>query len=102
MAHAHMVSALLRFALIFGLAVGTQAQSAPQAAPASSGQAAPAATQPPQEQHTQAYESPTVLKTITRLVVVDVVATDTKGDAATGLERSDFTLLEDGTQHRLR
>jgi VWFA-related protein len=47
------------------------------------------------------YESATVLKTITRLVVVDVVATDKNGPV-TGLERGDFTILEDGNPQQIR
>ena len=86
-------------------AIGTQtllAQAAPPAAPASSpGQDAPAAAQPAQQKPT-VYESATALKAITRLVVVDVVATDKKGDAATGLVRADFTLLEDGKEQQIR
>jgi VWFA-related protein len=47
------------------------------------------------------YESATVLKTITRLVVVDVVATDKNGPV-TDLERNDFTILEDGKEQQIR
>ena len=47
------------------------------------------------------YESATVLKTITRLVVVDVVATDKDGPV-TGLERDNFTILEDGKPQQVR
>src|SRR5215469_7895805 len=47
------------------------------------------------------YESATVLRAITRLVVVDVVATDGKGDAVTDLKAEDFTVLEDGKPQRL-
>jgi VWFA-related protein len=42
-----------------------------------------------------------VLKATTRLVLVDVVATDKKG-AVADLERSDFTVLEDGTEQQIR
>src|SRR6266704_1761459 len=113
MTRTHLISGLLGFALLFSPAEGIQSQSAPPVATASpAGQAAPATaqapqTQPPQPQAQQdtrreVYESATVLKTITRLVVVDVVATDKKGDAAFGLERSDFTLLEDGKEQEIR
>jgi VWFA-related protein len=47
------------------------------------------------------YESATVLKTITRLVVIDVVATDRNG-AVSDLQRDDFTLLEDGKEQKVR
>jgi VWFA-related protein len=102
MARAHLISGLL-FTLIFGLAVGTQSQSAPPATPVPSpAQDAPAAPPAQQQKPAPVYESATVLKTITRLVVVDVVATDKKGEAAIGLERSDFTLLEDGKEQQIR
>jgi len=47
------------------------------------------------------YESATVLKSITRLVVVDVVATGKDG-AVTDLQRDDFTVLEDGKEQKIR
>ncbi|HEY1528807.1 MAG TPA: VWA domain-containing protein [Candidatus Angelobacter sp.] len=47
------------------------------------------------------YESATVLKSITRLVVVDVVATDKNG-AVTDLKGDDFTVLEDGKEQKVR
>jgi VWFA-related protein len=47
------------------------------------------------------YESATVLKSITRLVVVDVVATGRDG-AVTDLQRDDFTILEDGKEQKVR
>jgi VWFA-related protein len=64
----------------------------PQASPSSSGA----------QQKTAVYESATVLKAVTRLVVVDVVATDKKGEAVTDLERVDFTVLEDGMEQQIR
>lgn len=48
------------------------------------------------------YETATVLKAITRLVVVDVVATNNKGEAVTDLKSEDFTVLEDGTEQNVR
>lgn len=42
------------------------------------------------------YKSSTVLKYTTRLVVVDVIASDHKGRPVTDLERQDFILEEDG------
>ena len=41
------------------------------------------------------------LRTNTRLVVVDVVATDSKGQAVTDLTSADFTLLEDGKPQKI-
>jgi VWFA-related protein len=48
--------------------------------------------------HTQQSADPSkpVLKANTRLVVVDVVATDSEGRPVSGLEAQDFTVLEDG------
>jgi len=41
------------------------------------------------------------LRTNTRLVVVDVVATDSKGQPVTDLKAADFTVLEDGKPQRI-
>src|SRR5215467_14247076 len=43
----------------------------------------------------------TVLKTNTRLVVIDVVATDGKGSPVANLKSDDFTLLEDGRPQKI-
>lgn len=43
----------------------------------------------------------TVLKATTRLVVVDVVATDSSGAPVTDLKESDFTVLEDGQPQKI-
>jgi VWFA-related protein len=48
------------------------------------------------------YESATVLKATTRLVVLDVVATDHQGRAVTDLAAKDFTVLEEGKPQQLR
>ena len=42
-----------------------------------------------------------VLKTNTRLVVVDVVATDSEGHAISGLEAQDFSVTEDGRPQKI-
>src|SRR5579864_1519569 len=47
-------------------------------------------------------ESSTVLKTTTRLVVVDVVATNSKGEAVSDLSLHDFKLLENGKEQEIR
>jgi len=41
------------------------------------------------------------LRTNTRLVVVDVVATDSKGQPVTDLKAADFTVLEDGKPQKI-
>jgi VWFA-related protein len=69
------------------------------AAPAQT--AAPVLAQSQEQKSAPVYESATVLKSITRLVVVDVVATDKNG-AVTNLQRDDFTVLEDGKEQKLR
>ena len=71
-------------------------QSAP--APVAPPKDAPAAAQAQQP----AYETSTVLKVKSRLVVVDVVARDGKGVAITDLKQEDFTVLEDGKEQKLR
>lgn len=54
-----------------------------------------------QEPPKTVFESATVLRAVTRLVVVDVVATDSKGEAVTDLKKEDFTITEDGKEQRL-
>lgn len=49
----------------------------------------------------QDNESKTVLKTNTRLVVVDVVATDAKGTPVSDLQSIDFTVLENGRPQKI-
>jgi VWFA-related protein len=49
-----------------------------------------------------AYETSTVLKIKTRLVVLDVVARDAKGAPVTDLKQEDFTVLEDGREQKVR
>jgi VWFA-related protein len=46
-------------------------------------------------------QSNQTLRTNTRLVVVDVVATDSKGQPVPDLKASDFTLLEDGKPQKI-
>jgi hypothetical protein len=40
----------------------------------------------------------TTIKTRVRLVLVDVVVTNGRGEAVTGLHKEDFEILEDGKQ----
>ena len=94
---------LLSCFLVLILAASAKPQTATSG---TSSQATPATPQsasgPAQEQKpTPVYESATVLKSITRLVVVDVVATDKNG-AVTDLVRDDFTVLEDGKEQKVR
>ncbi|MGZ4900343.1 MAG: hypothetical protein ACXV8X_11860, partial [Candidatus Angelobacter sp.] len=56
---------------------------------------------PSQQPASDTYQSPTTLRTNTRLVVVDVVATDSKGQPVPDLKAADFTLLEDGKPQRI-
>lgn len=49
-----------------------------------------------------AYESATVLRVTTRLVMLDVVVTDSHGRPVLDLEPKDFAVLEDGKQQRVR
>jgi VWFA-related protein len=81
--------------MAFAMACFAQ-QSAP--APVAPPKDAPAVAQAQQP----AYETSTVLKVKSRLVVVDVVARDGKGVAITDLKQEDFTVLEDGKEQKLR
>src|SRR5215472_12884782 len=96
--------------LILALAVGIGPQSSTSAAdgqpkqsstPATSSPQSSSDSQAQQQKTVSVYESATVLKTITRLVVVDVVATDKNGPV-TDLERNDFSILEDGKEQQIR
>jgi VWFA-related protein len=49
----------------------------------------------------EALHSDQTLRTNTRLVVVDVVATDSKGQPVTDLKAADFTVLEDGKPQKI-
>lgn len=49
----------------------------------------------------QVYQSNNTVKSTTRLVVVDVVATDSSGRPVTGLGIDDFTVLENGTPQKI-
>lgn len=46
-------------------------------------------------------QSPTTIKTQVRQVLLDVVVTDGKSHAITGLNRSDFSITEDGTPQEI-
>ena len=100
---------LLGSGLILLLAAGMMAQTSTPAAPDQPAQAAAPAIpaqaadkeQAKEQKPARVYESATVLKSITRLVVVDVVATDKDG-AITDLKQDDFTILEDGKEQKIR
>ena len=62
---------------------------------------AQSATQPTAPDQSQVLHSDEVLRTNTRLVVVDVVATDSKGQPVPDLKASDFTILEDGKPQKI-
>ncbi|MGZ4855830.1 MAG: VWA domain-containing protein, partial [Candidatus Angelobacter sp.] len=53
------------------------------------------------DQPQDVMHSDQTLRTNTRLVVVDVVATDSKGQPVPDLKASDFTLLEDGKPQKI-
>src|SRR5579864_4370666 len=62
-------------------------------------------TQPPQTQAAQTqpvYESATVMRATTRMVLVDVIAIDRSGKPVTDLMPGDFTVLEDGNPQQVR
>src|SRR5437588_4550878 len=80
------------------LCIGVQSQSAPS----SPQQPSPQRQTTAQPQPQTAYESATVLKTVTRMVVVDVVATDHKDHVVPDLTAADFTVLEDGKEQEVK
>lgn len=49
----------------------------------------------------QAEQSPNVIRSNTRLVILDVVATDNSGNPVTDLTEKDFTVLESGRPQRI-
>lgn len=53
------------------------------------------------EQAQEASQSPNTLRSTTRLVVVDVVATDSKGQPIPGLNAEDFSVLENGVAQKI-
>src|SRR5690349_11745643 len=69
---------------------------------AASGNAQPSTQPSAQEDATAAYKSAAVLRSTTRLVVVDVVATDSNGHPVGDLGIDDFALLEDNQPQKIR
>jgi VWFA-related protein len=99
---------LLGCVLIVLLAAGMKPQTSSPAPSTQATQTSSAPADPAQAQNKDkgqkpapVYESATVLKSITRLVVVDVVATDKEG-AVTDLKQDDFSILEDGKEQKIR
>jgi VWFA-related protein len=70
----------------------SSSQPPAQSAPGTSAEAKPKTT----------YETATVLKVTTRLVVVDVVALDRKGAPVTDLKPEELSLFEDGKEQKIR
>ncbi|HEY6968179.1 MAG TPA: VWA domain-containing protein [Candidatus Angelobacter sp.] len=58
-------------------------------------------SQSEQQQAGAVYQSQSVLRATTRLVILDVVVTDEKGQPVTDLKQDDFTVLEDGKPQQL-
>jgi VWFA-related protein len=54
-----------------------------------------------QQPASDTHQSPTTLRTNTRLVVVDVVATDSRGQVIADLKADDLKLLEDGKTQKI-
>src|SRR5579859_6925526 len=77
----------------------TQSQTPASASPSTSGAQGSAVKS---VSPTTTYESGTVLQVHTRLVMIDVIATDDHGHAITDLQAKDFTLLEDGKPQKVR
>lgn len=88
--------------MILALGTGMEPQAAAPGVSSAREQAPAAPAAPtPELKSAPVYESATVLKSITRLVVVDVVATDRNG-VVTDLKGEDFTVLEDGKEQKVR
>ena len=64
--------------------------------------ASAAQNQPPRNQPGQAGGTDSVLKTTTRLVIVDVVATNGKSEPVSDLRLQDFKVLENGKQQEVK
>lgn len=91
--------AVFAFALATAfLAFGMHGQTGPSTPPAAPA-AAPAATNGTQPLATNAVAT---IHARTNLVVVDVVVTDSKKNPVHGLQKSDFTLMEDGKPQVVR
>ncbi|HEY7403254.1 MAG TPA: VWA domain-containing protein [Candidatus Angelobacter sp.] len=56
---------------------------------------------PPQATPSLVYQTSTVLRATTRLVVVDMVATDDKGQPLSNIKTEDLTVLEDGKPQKI-
>ncbi|MGZ4841556.1 MAG: VWA domain-containing protein [Candidatus Angelobacter sp.] len=98
------IKSLLGCGLMLTLVAGMKPQTSTPGASNQTTEAGAQAAVPAQakeQKSTPVYESATVLKSITRLVVVDVVATGRDG-AVTDLKRDDFTILEDGKEQKIR
>lgn len=54
-----------------------------------------------QQPASDTYQSPSVLRTNTRLVIVDVVATDSRGQVIADLKADDLKILEDGKTQKI-
>lgn len=87
------LQAVLLVALLFS--TYSQSQSTPPAQESTPSQATP------QDSRT-IYESATVLRAVTRLVVVDVVASNDKGEPVSDLKEEDFKITEDGKEQKVR
>ncbi len=74
------------------------AQQQTPATPAPQPQTQASAAPPPRP----VYEPAAVLKVKTRLVLVDIVATDNKGKPVVDLKAEDFTLEEYGREQKIR
>jgi VWFA-related protein len=103
------LACLANLVVILTLCVNAPAQSGGNGSKAASSEQPATAPQqngagkgPSQENPGAAYQSATVLKATTRLVIVDVVATDGKGEPITGLTAKDFAISENGSPQEVR
>jgi VWFA-related protein len=99
MARQHL-QALLLVALLFS--TYSQSQSSPPTRDSASRDAATGSKAAQQQESRTVYEPATVLRAITRLVVIDVVATNSKGAPVADLKPEDFKVLEEGKEQQIR
>src|SRR5258708_7849206 len=92
----------LAFLLLAAPTLSSAQPPAPSASQTASQSPAPPAQAAGQANAQVASEPAAVLKVTTRLVVVDVVATDRKGLPLTDLKAEDFSLQEEGTEQKVR
>src|SRR5882724_5550416 len=97
---------VVNFAVLFTLIFLTvrsisQSSESPKQAPQEQTKPATQTSSVGQERRPTDQGAPTVLRTTTRLVVVNVVAADGKNRPVTDITQKDFRVLEDGKEQQI-